>query len=245
MRDAWNPIAVLQKEKLPISVWMEGGKQDAMAKRFGRKSESAFFDVGYGLAPGRMVGKFLVSKDHKACAYVSPFHGSEWSKQRLKGLAQVCRTEKIQLLEFVLADATDPWTYRNRVVQGGNYMPQHSDPLTDLRIDLKRNRLMAQALEPLFQKALRAPQITAWVLANDLVAYVAQDFLAKHRSLIRMPIELVSFDNEPGTYTRGISSYEFNTRGMVLDMLYHIVAPKSPLFEKPGVIHLDGRVVEK
>jgi len=246
MKDAWQNLRSLLAEGLPVSVWVEGGRQDAMAKRFGRRSLCTFFDVGYGLAPGRVVGKYLESKGHKASAYISPFHGSEWSKQRLRGLENSCRTAHIAITVFVLEDATDPWTYRHRAV--GNkvaYMPQHLDAIAEHRIDIQRDKLIAKALEPLFHKALSDVNISTWVLANDLVGFMAQDFLAKNSSAKRKPIELVSFDNTPETYARRISSYEFNTHGMTLDMLYHIVAPKSPLFAKPGVIHLDGRVVEK
>ena len=266
IRDAGVCLAALVREGMPVSVWLEAGAQAGVAHQFSRRDRSAFFDVGYGEEPGRTVGVFLLAQGHTQVAYISPFHGSEWSRERERGLRSALEEESGRLLSWVDENYLHAWSFRDQVIAstdwakllpaqkrmfaicGGWSASKQSEnelvPLKECAFDLARNQRISRLLEPMFKQDLLDPKVSAWVLANDLVADLARQFLAHKLPLGQWP-HLVGFDSTLPSYVYGIDSYEFNTSGLTQQMLYHIVAPKHPQFARGGVLHLKGRVVGK
>ena len=269
MRDARNCLAQLASENQPISVWLESGEHAGIARRF-KKASTAFFDLGYGIEPGVCVGKELLARGHQNVLYISPFHGSDWSREREEGLRTTLCAQGAQLRSLVQNEFQNSWTFRDQVLRATDWdalhgslrhvyeasagrleagdfqeLPQPLVTLRDLTFDLVRNDAIAAELAPMFTAALRATGVSAWVLANDLCAVLAQNFLRTNEvPRAKWPL-LVGFDNTPESYVRGLDSYAFNTRGMVQEMLYHLVAPKHTLFAQGQIIHLAGKVVRK
>jgi DNA-binding LacI/PurR family transcriptional regulator/DNA-binding transcriptional regulator YhcF (GntR family) len=99
---------------------------------------------------------------------------------------------------------------------------------------------------PLFEEALARRNITAWVCANDAIAFSALRFLEKKGKKIPADISLAGFDNVPATFELSLTSYDFNMGAMTHQMLAFIQHPEGALFKKAAeIINVEGRVIER
>jgi len=245
---------------VPVSMWLEAPDKSHLVKRWASRKEFALFSIGYGREPGLEVGRYLQERGICYTAYISPFHGSEWSRDRLAGL----RTIFSEVPAFTRDEFLNPWTFRDQVdasVLGRldaqlllpaelkhRQVPGSKRALMEWRektCEFARDLDILQVLEPLLRQALQTPKLQALVFANDLCAVLAQDLLAQMiPSGNRWP-EMVSFDNSPAAFLHGIDSYEFNTRGMVQAMIHHLLAPRNPIYSPGKVLHPRGHVVRR
>jgi len=69
----------------PISVWWEHPLSE-IPRALKREKRYAFFNLAFGEFPGKAVGRFLRDKGCSRVAYISPYHLSSWSVDRLNGL---------------------------------------------------------------------------------------------------------------------------------------------------------------
>jgi len=266
MRDAGACLAMVARENLPVSIWWEGAHQGNVQRQFAKVGQRCFFDVGYGEEPGHTVGAYLHGLGHRRIAFLSPFHASDWSRERCRGLQRELQKTGGTLETWVMEEMQNPWTLRDQVIADTkwNQLPnalqtmfqtcggdtqltpwEELAPLKERAFDLAQMQRMRALLHPLFERVARKSQASAWVLANDLVGLMAQDFwMQSGTSVSRWP-HLVAFDNTLESYVRGLDSYEFNTLGLVQQMLYHLVAPRHPQFSSGDVLHLQGRVICK
>jgi len=244
----------------PVSLWLETPAHAAWVKRWAGRSGIAFFSVGYGSAPGREVGRFLHERGHTKVAYISPFHGSEWSCDRLYGLRNVLSDVR----ECVHAGYRNTWSFRDEIEQEalGKKKPRDLLPreLKGVNVlgeglllarwreetcELARDFAILQVLQPLLQQAREYSDVTAWVCANDFCAVLARGWLEDVEPDRSLWPEIVAFDNSPDAILHGIDSYEFNTRGMLQAMLHYLLAPRNPLFRGGDVFHPKGHVVRR
>ena len=173
--------------KCPISIWLEVSRQQTWVHHYVHRKGFALFSVGHGMEPGRSVGHFLAKQGHTRVAYISPFHGSGWSRDRLQGLEAV--------LPHVVA-CTHPqylntWTFRDAVESSplgqarpeellppslkSRICPENAEVLGSWRehtCELARDLDIQNVLNPLLELAVEA-ECTAWAFANDLSANLA------------------------------------------------------------------------
>jgi len=118
---------------------------------------------------------------------------------------------------------------------GGARRPEPEQEVQDLIADgmLSYHRLaeiheqvMARELAPLFGRAL-ALRGDAWVCVNDMEAVQALRFLRQNRVRVPGDLRLVSFDNTDDALYHGLTSYEFDVRGMALAMLDRVLRPNQ------------------
>lgn len=242
----------------PVSVWLESPENAEFIKRSHRQKNTAYFSVGYGERPGRDVGKYLHAQGVRTALYISPFHGSQWSKDRLRGL----QTQLDQVVELTSSQAISEWTFQDQIEASslGQVLRELSLPRAlqkysmgkghrsllqwrENNMHMMRDQAILQALEPLLIQAISFPAIDAWVFANDIVASLCKEWLLNRH--IPMEKKWLSFDNSPEAFLQGINSYDFNTRGMVQSMLLHLRNPQSPLYHSHEVIYPRGRVIER
>ncbi len=263
----YSPWHMLQGQKCmqkiltwgyPVSVWLESPENEEFIKRSQRQHHTAYFSVGYGERPGRDVGKYLYSKGVKSALYISPFHGSQWSKDRLHGL----QTQLEQVIELTSTQAISEWTFQDQIEASplgpllkdlplpkglqkfGKATSQRSlQQWREKSMHIVRDYAILQVLEPLLRKAISLPTIEAWVFANDIVASLCKEWIKDHP--VPFGKKWLSFDNSPEAFLQGINSYDFNTRGMVQSMLLHLRNPQSPLYHSHEVIYPRGRVIER
>lgn len=249
----------------PVSVWIEDNKVlQSMERYHSSQYNVTFFDTSYSLLPGVDVGQYLFNKGHHTIAYISPFHGSLWSKSRLDGLRQgfTINKDSYTIYEFVITEFSNDYAFMKTILEKSSFdedvhVKSITDKLTafmkkDLSVikfeydKLLRDTLIFNYCKPLLKQAASIPDITAWVCVNDLIACMIMDYWEYNNVPPCKRPALMGFDNTFKSQERGISSYEFNIHGEVNNMIIHLLYPKSSLFSgKKRLLRLNGSVIER
>ncbi|MFP4015333.1 MAG: GntR family transcriptional regulator, partial [Chitinispirillaceae bacterium] len=266
MNDSAQCLQKLICTGVPVSVWIEDRRILQSVSRYKPKySRLTFFDSSYSSIPGRDVGKYLISKGHREIAYISPFHGSPWSQNRLEGLLKAGTSTQIswKVHPCVETKYSNDYAFMEQVFKRTPFEKDFSaaanitnkiQPFLSGRMDamrydyekLRRDDLIFSCCKPLLDKAASVPTITAWVCANDLIACLIADYWDYTSVPFEKRPALVGFDNTFESLEKKISSYEFNTAGEVQSMLTHLLYPNSALFhEENSAISLRGNVIER
>ncbi|HON12364.1 MAG TPA: GntR family transcriptional regulator, partial [Chitinispirillaceae bacterium] len=103
MKDSAECLRRLLQFNIPISAWVEDHRILKMIDRYSsNRKKLTFFDSSYSTLPGYEVGRYLIGKGHKNIAYISPFHQSPWSQNRLSGLKKAALSgTDIRIFPFV------------------------------------------------------------------------------------------------------------------------------------------------
>ena len=227
---------------IPLSVWIEDRSILQSVERY-RYKNLAFFDSSYSILPGMEVGRYLFDKGHKQMAFISPFHGSPWSQNRLEGLTKTTTGSQrpLKVHPFVISDFLHDYSYMEKVIKASHF--ENNFPLKKITgeihpfmlnrissIQNEYNTLLRDAL--IFSHCLKlvtmassVPAITAWVCANDLVACMVMDYWNYCGISWNSRPALIGFDNSFRSFECNVSSYEFNTKGEVQDMINNLLYP--------------------
>ena len=232
--DVQKLMSQLRKKGLPIAVWWEHPKQTVPISR---KDRVAYFNLSFGRVPGELVAEHLLRKKCSRIIFLSPFHQSEWSRNRYEGMRDILLANQIPMELFADNKHSSSWEFQEEAwKESRKITPQiHFDsPKVIRRRDEKiRSILMKwikliEAIEPR----------TAWVCVNDQVAEMVMDWLLS-KSLQIQPY-LVSFDNSKQSFRLQFDSFAFNTESMVRNMLHHLLQPGAERLQE-----LQGSVVCK
>ncbi len=256
---------MLARHVVPVVFIDETGERlDAVSRHLGGRL--TVVSMSHSPAAGAAVGHRLRALGHRRVAYLSAYHESAWSRNRLAGLASA----------YAKAGADCSVTAFTR----GDVMDAaHIRPLRDAIAGIER-RLSADCLEagtaedramaavladentalgdrvlrefarraftPLARDAARHPDITAWVCANDTDALSALRFLAaENRTLARM-ISVVGFDDSPESLSARLTSYNFDCAGAVHAALRHALETPGPARgTQSRVIDIEGYLVQR
>lgn len=216
-----NPQPLLHRLsclRLPLSVWWEHASEDFPRTRF--QAGLTGFNLSFGESAGVAVGRHLAALGMLDVAFVSPYHNNDWSRARLRGLRDSLETYGGRVQEFVDVRYSSPWQLRNLEEEGmpGLLRASLSDFLDD-------PRLLA---------------VPTWVLVNDIAAVSMHGLL---RESGKVYPRMIGFDNCSDSERLGIDSFEFNTDGMVRQMLYHLINPKAILFADAPIHEMMGHLI--
>jgi DNA-binding LacI/PurR family transcriptional regulator len=250
--------------KIPVSAWIEDSRiLDSVEKYGTRYSKLTFFDSSYSTIPGYDVGTYLISKGHRHIAFLSPFHASPWSQNRLKGLKKAVAGQcGSSVVPMVLTDAINDYAYMSKVLANSDF--EECFTATGLEHDinnflaprimsikykydiLRRDSLIFSDIKPLVDKVISDSSVTALVCVNDLIARLVNEYW-NHRGLTKeQRPALIGFDNSFTSIEQQISTYEFNTQGEIQNMINHLRYPGTLLYKKNiPVIRISGRVIER
>jgi DNA-binding FadR family transcriptional regulator len=255
---------------------------------------------------GIRVARFLIEQGHRACAYITCFHETGWSRERFSGIVKqfsrvgysknvhLCSIQAKDSLMYMLAmsgleDAElqrlnkvgrTPGQYKDFEAQWNAYkernQPQlliHPADQSELKRSLAPLCILARSgiaddllkrlgpvatelpaehltrllFKPGFQKALNHRDATAWICANDFVAFEALSFLQAHKIRPGKEISVVSFDNTPSrALERQLTTFDFNAMGFVNQMLGFILRPPKPRGPyRHSPIEVEGMIIER
>jgi DNA-binding transcriptional regulator YhcF (GntR family) len=206
--------------RAPVSVWWEHPRGD-FPRVHANHPTTVGFDLSFGPAAGIAVGRAIRGRNLPSVAFVSPFHGSEWSRARLDGLREGLSDSVTSVVDFADSRHENAWQFH----QAGGVEAGEDAILAILRGFLDRGDLAGHPV---------------WVAVNDHVAFRLLE-LVRERGL-RRP-DLVSFDNSTICDAYQIDSFEFHTEGMVRQMLYHLLHPTARLYQEGGLHEMVGRMV--
>jgi DNA-binding transcriptional regulator YhcF (GntR family)/DNA-binding LacI/PurR family transcriptional regulator len=264
MNNSAECLSRLLTVNVPVSAWIEDSRIfDSVEKYGSRYRKLTFFDSSYSTIPGYDVGTYLISKGYRHIAFLSPFHASPWSQNRLKGLKKAAAGQcGVSIIPMVLTDAINDYTYMLNVLEKPGF--EEYPITTALEHDihkfliprimsvkyehdiLRRDSLIFSGIKPLVDKMIDEQKITAIVCVNDLIAGLVNEYWNHlHLTKVQRPA-LIGFDNSFKSIEQQISTYEFNTQGEIQNMINHLRYPETALYKKNvPVIRISGRVIER
>lgn len=239
--DVLGILSLLRPHRQPIAVWWEHSPESFSRTRFPRNV--AFFNLSFGERPGAIVAETLLAKGHAQVLFLSPFHASAWSQQRLKGLRKRILKAPGGRVAAVTSEAhASPWSFQQEAwkeLRAKNRTLAVDDP----KVMHRKSRNLARRVRNMLRKDPPDPEATAWVCVNDEVAETVAAFLGQ-RDAPPAPY-LISFDNSAASYRLGIDSFAFDAAAMVRHMLFHLTRPTAAGFPARGLVDLEGRVEGK
>ncbi|HXP89507.1 MAG TPA: GntR family transcriptional regulator [Fibrobacteria bacterium] len=226
VRDPRVLLGELGRLQVPISVWWEHPPGD-FPRPGSWKAPVLGFNLSFGPSSGVVVGRHLRTshlrtREPGSVAFVSPFHGGDWSRARLEGLREGLRGTDIEIVPFVDEAHASAWEHHQ--AEGG----------------VAAGERRIREILSCFLDRLDPERYPTWVAVNDHTAVLLLDLLRERGR--RRPY-LVSFDNSSISDAHQIDSFEFHTEGMVRQMLYHLLHPKAHLFRNGGLHEMVGRLV--
>ena len=264
MKDSAECLRKLLSFNIPISAWVEDHRILRLIGRYNTNQKKlSFFDSSYSMLPGFEVGRYLIGKGHRDIAYISPYHESPWSQNRLSGLKKAAHScSDVHIFPFVCDQYLNDHYFLLKVIKESSFdkncsvrkiseklHPFLRSRISSVRVEhdtLLRDNLIFTECEKLIVRASTKSSITAWVCANDQIAVMINDYWNHNEVPLTRRPALFGFDNSFKSFERNISSYEFNTNGEVQSMLNHLLYPNSSylLTDKPA-IRLSGRIIER
>jgi hypothetical protein len=230
--------------RIPLAIWDErpqGGAKPAFQR-------CRWFTSGYSQTPGKTVSRHLLDQGHEGIAYISPFHGSQWSRHRLEGIA-ASMPRNARLRSFTVDSLDDP-SQRNpqpeevailmapllERMDGG--FPGRVAALAESMEALLRDQAVLGEIDVLCAAALEDRTLTAWVAANDDIALLVSSWLASRGLEIGKDIALAGFDNTLRSQEAGLTSYGFAEDELAVAMLAYVAEPKR--WRTGGTVGVEG-----
>ncbi|MFP4417403.1 MAG: GntR family transcriptional regulator [Chitinispirillaceae bacterium] len=241
----------------PVALLQEGTQIQNLPLNY-RKVR--IFSVGTGSQAAHTVANFLLQKGHQSVAYFSPLHAADWSRARLKGLQDIFRRHgnHTNVDSFTLDYYGASHQFREAVkspeevfsyITGSDGESSTPKVLRDIALiihptisQVLHDRVITLMMNPLFRKALKSAEYTAWVCANDSTAFMAMDFLAQ---VPERKVSIVSFDDTFEAFRRGLTSYNFNIQALVQSILNFLAAPWSSSQKQLHAQEINGILVER
>jgi DNA-binding LacI/PurR family transcriptional regulator len=217
------------------------------------------FSIATSSSAAKHLATFLLQSGHSSVAYFSPFHKAEWSKARFSGLQEIFSRFGTSIDAFTMDHYADHYSYGQFIKSPEQYFNKVlynisnqefpsiiKDVFESYRNSFNKNtenNVILKNLIPLFSKALKNTNCTAWICANDLTALGALEYLEKHSS---RRIAVLSFDDSFEALRVGLTSYNFNIQATVQIMISHIINPFSlPLTKRAIAFEIEGMLVER
>lgn len=223
-----NPLSPLYRFKdirIPVSIWWEHPKE-SLPGNFPKRDDWAFFNSSFGKGPGVSLGRYLLKKGFTSAAYISPYHASSWSKDRLQGLKE----SGLRIHAFTDSKFASPWDFRQMASKQG---PKFS---VELRAKLCEKEILKSLVQNIGEE-------TAWIPANDEIAGILRE-LEEEKAIPEIPY-MVAFDNSVESYLLRLDSFDFNTESLVEQMFFHLELGKNDPFHGERLREISGKVVEK
>jgi len=177
---------------------------------------------------GQSVGTYLAELGHKKIAFISHLPEEDsWLLQRIHGLQKIFPPRKIastrSLYSFTHSSAASisHGGLRTSIRRALSEVLSNSSWYKMLPSMVVYNMVLRQAelmsemagnailMQPLFEAALKNPEITAWVCVNDQIAFSALKFLETHRVSVPDQISVIGYDNLSVSAHIGLSSFDF------------------------------------
>lgn len=216
---------------------------------------------------GRQAAQLLADLGHRTVVYVSPFHDTAWSRQRLEGLraafARMGRPGGMHAVTCVTpalpggGGGLDRLTeLRRRVIEQGVDWNDPYERLFGRAVmtlitpisSAMRSLQLSQRIRPLFESALgQRTGATAWVCANDTTALECLRFLREHGLDVPEDFSVLGFDNTFESYHAGLTSYSFNESAALDAAVDYLLMPTATRARQPNgqVFRVQGHVVAR
>lgn len=247
LTDPYPLLSALHRARLPSAVWLENPVLSPTRLSI-RSPWLGFHDMAYGLESGAVLADHPLIRKHARIAWISPFHGAEWSRNRLEGMRKNLPGETIlhealgpwvSEWDFQEAIWRDPEAWKRVRLDGLRGESRFSDLVRPLMEALGRDRLI-DSFSPALEKAL-ASGSTLWVAASDWVALACLDWLGARGLRAPGDVALAGFDDTREALRHGLTSVRFDAPMMARAMVRQILTQTR----ERRTIHYEGTVVAR
>jgi DNA-binding LacI/PurR family transcriptional regulator len=200
------------------------------------------------VAAGEHVGRFLSRCGYRRPVFISAHADWRFSAQRLEGLSVAYRggsggrdTPRTVFhggkSAAILNKAAAVARAELPDIAGAGGQPRDGELLRRLLEDSSPSRyrfmeiyerVLSDELAPLFKQAL-LERGDVWVCVNDQEAVQALRFLRHNRTRVPADLGVIAFDNTDEASYAGLSSYDFDMKGLVPRMLDVVLRPGAQL----------------
>lgn len=254
LRATGKPVSVLQESRALTP--------DAMVALCGPSSRVVIFPLAIDRTPGEALARFVVNKGHRSVALFSfhhPVHAN-----RAAGIRDLFRSMGARLHEHwidfpdryhkMLLDQYAPdnelYVKADREIGAldeklGAWFQEYTHSERSFIEKAMIREFAFTKLRPCFERALADSSITAWIGSNDIAALAALRFLRGRSIDVPGDISVIGFDNLHESFTRSLSSFDFNCRAATLAMVKHIMDPPACRGGPARIHYTPGFVVER
>jgi DNA-binding transcriptional regulator YhcF (GntR family) len=244
--DPYPLLSALHRARLPAAVWLENPVLSS-ARLPIRSPWIGFHDMAYGPESSAALGAHPAIRKHARIAWISPFHGAEWSRNRLDGLHRSLTKETI--LHEAIGPWVSEWDFQEKVwsdpdvwkklrLDGLVHPAGAADLVRPLMEAIGRDRLF-ERFSPTLNAAL-ASGSTLWVAASDWVALGCLDWLGAKGMRVPEDIALAGFDDSREAMRHGLTSVRFDAQMMARGMVRQLLVSETG---RPRAIHYEGTVL--
>jgi len=233
MLDPHPLLGALRQARLPSAVWVEN-PEALPGARYRDAPRLWFHDMAYGREAGAALAAHLQTLGHRRIAWIGPFHGSLWSRNRLDGLREALGSG------FALHEATRDWVsewdvqetvWNDPAIWGAFHLDgiDHRGKVADLVRPIMESAARDRSLrllEDTLSGAL-ASGATLWVAASDLVARWCLHWLSARGLEVPRDLALAGFDDSRDALRHDLTSVRFDAQAMARSMVRQILSPSS------------------
>lgn len=246
--DPYPLLSALHRARLPAAVWLENPVLSP-ARLPLRSPWLGFHDMAYGQESSAALAAHPAIRKHARIAWISPFHGAEWSRNRLSGLRR--SLPKGTVLHEALGPWVSEWDFQEkvwhdpevweRVRLDGLVRPAGAADLVRPLMDaIGRDRLFERFSPEL--SAASASGSTLWVAASDWVALGCLEWLRGMGMRVPEDIALAGFDDSREAMRLGLTSVRFDAQMMARGMVRQLLRSETG---RPRAIHYEGTVLAR
>ncbi len=262
----------LTRLRVPVVLYDESERWtlEQLKKRSSGNTRLRLIQLGIGTAPGSAMGNHLLGNGHRSIACFLTDISSRWSRERAHGiqsafaeagidsqpklvvLGSKMRAEARAGFQDIVARcintdiAFGPDSPTN-VAAFQRALQVFGRGTTCSTLSRTFFLMAAKHLRDEFAEVLADPHITAWVGINDSVALIAKQFLQSYGGKAANRIDIAGFDDNLAAVCAGITSYDFNVRAAVHEIVRQILdcSPETSAYVRiPGtVVGRDSNVV--
>lgn len=248
MSDSEPLLDKLQRLRIPTAFWV-ANEESLPGTRYKDARGIWFHDLANGRSAGRTMADFINNSGHRKIAWISPFHGSTWSRNRLDGLKSRIDPD-VEVFEAT-HDWISEWDVKVRIAWTPELTRRFDLEGVDASVDpdslrrplvdtLTRMRCV-DVLQPRLDQALRS-KATLWIAASDLVAEWCLYWLRSRGLHCPRDLALASFDDTRDATRRNLTSLRFDVTGMARAMVRQVLSSRR---EHKVVTRYTGIVVAR
>lgn len=188
-----------------------------------------FFSIASDESAGYVTGQYIVQHRSGNVAYISPFHATQWSVDRLKSLQSGLSNATCKRCCYPLTISRQSQEdFISSEEQTIKTLIEHSKipqiPITAYHVaELTGSEHLYSSVSALTEKALAMPKVGVLVCSADSVAVQCFNYLMHKRIPVPGKISIIGFDDSLEAFLSRITSFNFNGAAVVDSMVEYLV----------------------
>lgn len=233
MMDSRPLLDQLLRGRRPAAVWV-ANYEILPGAAYGLARTLWFHDLANGRGAGRTMAEYIGRLPHRHVAWIGPFQGAPWARNRLQGLRESL-DPRIRL-DVHAGNWTSEWDVQAHVLGdpavlgkvGWTGDASERDRLARPLVEAVTRDRCLEVFGSHLHEALEGGA-TLWIAASDLVARWVLHWLRAHGREVPRDLALASFDDTRDASLLDLTSLRFGVQEMARSMIRQVLsAPREP-----------------